>query len=150
MNWNVLKSTTEYKKAIRRTMEIFDAAAGSAEEKELDLLLVLVKDYEDRNYQLPDLDPIEVIKLKMAENGIKSKELEPVIGSRGHVSSVLSGRRELTLSMAQRLKNYFNLPAEIFMSGNGGVIQRKVKKSVIRRKGQVKTRKRPKRLKLPD
>ena len=144
MNWYVLKSAAEYKKAIRRTMEIFDATSGSVEEKELDLLLVLVKDYEDRHFVLPDLDPIEVIKLKMSENGIKSKDLEPVIGSKGHVSSVLSGRRELTLSMAQRLKNYFNLPADIFLSGDGGNIQGKVKKSAARRAGQVKTRKKPK------
>jgi HTH-type transcriptional regulator/antitoxin HigA len=132
MNWNVLKTTAEYKKAMKRTMEIFDAAPGSADEKELDLLLVLVKDYEDRHYVLPDLDPIEVIKLKMEENGIKSKDLEPLIGSRGHVSSVLSGRRELTLPMAQRLKNYFQLPAEVFMSQSGGATRKKVKKAFIK------------------
>jgi HTH-type transcriptional regulator / antitoxin HigA len=115
MIWFVLKTTADYQKAIRRTMEIFTAAPGSDEERELYLLLVLVKDYEDRRFILPDLDPIEVIKLKMTENGIKSKDLKQIIGSKGHVSSVLSGRRELTLTMAQKLKDYFQLPAEVFM-----------------------------------
>ncbi len=138
MNWNVLKTAAEYKKAIKRTMEIFDAVAGSVEEDELDLLLVLVKDYEDRHYTLPDLDPIEVIKLKMEENGIKSKDLEPLIGSRGHVSSVLSGRRELTLSMAQRLKNYFGLPAEVFMPNCVQSTRRKVQKAVVKQARPVK------------
>ena len=47
--------------------------------------------------------------------GLKAKDLEPFIGSKGHVSSILAGRRELTLKMAQKLKNYLQLPAEIFM-----------------------------------
>ena len=128
MRWNVLKTGSDYKKAVKRTMEIFDASPGSAEEKELELLLVLVKDYEDRHYVMPELDPIEVIKLKMEESGLKSKDLEPIIGSKGHVSSVLSGRRELTLPMAQRLRNYFQLPAEVFMPQGNGSVRQKAKK----------------------
>ncbi len=115
MNWKVLKTKAAYNKAIKRTMEIFHAEEGTPEGDELDLLLVLVKDYEDRHIVLPTLDPIEVIKLKMEERGLKAKDLEPLIGSKGHVSSILSGRRELTLKVAQKLRNYFQLPAELFM-----------------------------------
>ena len=64
---------------------------------------------------MPELDPLEVIKLKMEERGLKNKDLEPIIGSKGHVSSILSGRTEITLKMAQRLKDYFQLPAEVFL-----------------------------------
>ena len=115
MNWNVLKTEADYQKAITRTLAIFHAAEGAPEADELALLLVLVKDYEARHIHLPELSPIEVIKLKMAERGMKAKDLEPIIGTKGHVSSILSGRREITLKMAQRLKDYFQLPAEIFL-----------------------------------
>lgn len=115
MNWKVLKTEAQYKKAITRTMEIFQAAKGTPQSDELDLLLVLVKDYEDKHIHLPELDPIDAIKLKMEERGLKAKDLEPLIGTKGHVSSILSGRRELTLKMAQKLKNYFQLPSEVFM-----------------------------------
>ena len=73
------------------------------------------KDYDEKHYQLPDLDALEVIKYKMQEMGVKSKDLEPLIGSKGHVSAVLSGKREITLKMAQKLKNYFSIPAEVFL-----------------------------------
>lgn len=116
MDWKVLKTEEAYKKALRRTIEIFHADYGTPESDELDLLLVLVKDYEDKNIQLPEVNPIEVIKLKMQELGIKAKDLEPLIGSKGHVSSILSGRREITLKMAKKLKDYFKLPTEIFLS----------------------------------
>jgi len=115
MNWKVLKTEAAYRKAVKRTMDIFQAEERTPEADELALLLVLIKDYEDRHVKIPEVDPIEVIKLKMEERGIKAKDLEPIIGSKGHVSSILSGRREITLKMAQKLKDYFQLPAEIFL-----------------------------------
>ncbi len=114
MNWKVLKTEPEYQKAIARTLEIFHATEMTPEEDELALLLVLVKDYEDKHVHLPEINPIEAIKLKMEELGMKAKDLEPIVGSKGHVSSILSGRREITLRTAQKLKDYFHLPAEIF------------------------------------
>lgn len=115
MNWTVLKTEEDYNKASMRLMEIFKAEPHSPEGEELDLLIVLVKDYDDKHYQLPELDALEVIKYKMQEMGLKAKDLEPIIGSKGHVSAILSGKREITLKMAQKLKNYFRIPAEVFL-----------------------------------
>jgi len=116
MNWKVIKTETEYKKVLKRAMEIFHAEPGTPEDEELALLLVLIKDYEDRTIQMPEADILEVIKEKMKEQGLKNKDLEPLIGSKGHVSSILSGRREITLNMAKKLKDYFHLPAEMFLN----------------------------------
>ncbi len=112
----IIKTEVLHRKAVKRAMEIFQAKEGTAEADELSLLLVLIKDYEDKHIKIPDVNPIEVIKLKMAEQGLKSKDLEPIIGSKGHISSVLSGRREITLKTAKKLKDYFKLPAEIFFN----------------------------------
>ncbi|MFM2286369.1 MAG: hypothetical protein RLZZ543_1866 [Bacteroidota bacterium] len=117
MNWKALKTEEDYTRASHRLIEIFHAAPNTPEVDELDLLIILVKDYDDKHYQLPSLDALEVIKYKMKELGIKSKDLEPIIGSKGHVSAILSGKREITLKMAQKLKNYFSLPAEVFLHG---------------------------------
>ncbi|MEP6844833.1 MAG: helix-turn-helix domain-containing protein [Panacibacter sp.] len=114
MNWKVIRTEAQYQKAVKRMMKIFHTE-DTAEAEELALLLVLIKDYEDKHIHLPELDPVEVIKLKMEERGLKAKDLEHIIGSKGHISSVLSGRREITLKTAQKLKNYFQLPAEIFL-----------------------------------
>ena len=115
MNWKVLKTEEEYNVASMRLIEIFHAEPNTPEGDELDLLLVLVKDYDEKQYQLPELDALEVIKYKMQEMGLKAKDLEPIIGSKGHVSAILSGKREITLKMAQKLKNYFSIPAEVFL-----------------------------------
>ena len=115
MKWKVIKTEAAYQKAVKRSIAIFHATEGTPEADELALLLVLVKDYEDKHIHIPEVNPIEVIKLKMEERGLKAKDLESIIGSKGHVSSILSGRREITLKMAQRLKDFFHLPAEIFL-----------------------------------
>lgn len=115
MNWKVLKTEEDYNTASLRLMELFHAVPNTLEGDELELLLVLVKDYDDKHYELPKLDALEVIKYKMEEMGLKAKDLEPIIGSKGHVSAILSGKREITLKMAQKLKNYFSIPAEVFL-----------------------------------
>ena len=115
MNWKVLKTEEDYNNASIRMMEIFHAEPHTSQGDELDLLVVLIKDYDEKHYKLPELDALEVIKYKMKERGMKAKDLEPIIGSKGHVSAILSGKREITLKMAQKLKNYFSIPAEVFL-----------------------------------
>jgi HTH-type transcriptional regulator / antitoxin HigA len=115
MNWKVITTETEHQKACLRAMEIFHAEPNTPEDDELGILILLIKDFEDKHYPMPELDALEVIKIKMQEMGLKNKDLEPLIGTKGHVSAVLSGKREITLKMAQKLKNYFKIPAEVFL-----------------------------------
>jgi HTH-type transcriptional regulator/antitoxin HigA len=117
MNWKIIKTEQDYQKAAIRMMEIFEAAPNSKEFEELELLSLLIHDYDEKNYQLPELNILDVIKIKMEEMSLKSKDLEPIIGSKGHVSAILSGKRDITLKMAQKLKEFFNIPAELFLKG---------------------------------
>lgn len=114
--WKVLKTEPDYKVALKRTIELFHSDENTPEGEELDLLLLLVKDYEDRHYHIPDPDPIEVIKLKLEEKGLKQKDLEHIIGSKGYVSQVLSGKKELTLKMVKGLHRYLGISADILLA----------------------------------
>lgn len=60
------------------------------------------------------MDILEVIRHNMRETGLKNKDLEPCIGIKGHVSSVLSGKREITSKMAKKRKNHFGIPTDVF------------------------------------
>ena len=112
----ILKTEQEYKETLNRTIEIFHAEEGTPESDELDILLLLVKDYEDKHFSLPDPDPIDVVKMKLKEKGLKQKDLEHIIGSKSYVSSVLAGKKELTLKMVKGLHHFLGIPAEIFMA----------------------------------
>lgn len=115
MNWTILKTEDDYNNASERLMEIFHIEPNTPEYDELSLLILLIQDYDNRHFSLPQLDVLDIIKEKMKERGLKNKDLEPIIGSKGYVSSILSGKREITLKIAKRLRDYFNLPAELFL-----------------------------------
>ncbi len=115
MNWRILKTEEDYNRANMRLMELFNAESNTPEDDELGVLILLIKDYDERHYTLPEIDVLDVIKEKMQERGLKNKDLEPIIGSKAYVSSILSGRREITLKIAQKLKDFFQLPAELFL-----------------------------------
>ena len=109
MNWTILKTEEDYTEASERLMDIFHAVPNTAEHDELELLSLLIEDYDKKRYQLPRVDVGDIIKAKMQERGLKNKDLEPIIGSKSYVSSILSGERDITLRMAVKLRDFFNL-----------------------------------------
>jgi len=103
----------DYDKALHRIDEIFEAEPGTPEGDELYILLLLVKAYDDQHYALPNPDPIEAIKLRMEDLGLKDKDLIPIIGDKATVSKVLNRKRPLTLDMVRKLSEALTLPAEV-------------------------------------
>jgi HTH-type transcriptional regulator/antitoxin HigA len=61
-------------------------------------------------------DPIEAIKLKMEERGMRNKDLVGKVGSKGYVSALLNKRKPLTLELAKLFHREFSIPAEILLS----------------------------------
>lgn len=89
---------------------------GSAAGDKLEVALILVKAYEDRHYPIPMPDPIEAIKLKMEEKGIRNKDLAGKIGSPGYISSILNRRKPLTLAIARWMHKELGIPAQVLLS----------------------------------
>ena len=73
----------------------------SANGKKLEVALLLIKQYEEEHFSIPYPDPLETIKLQMSELGLKNKDLVGKFGSKGYISSLLSGRKPLTLELAK-------------------------------------------------
>ena len=65
MNWKIIKTESDHKRALKRAMEIFHAEPNTPEDDELEVLLLLIKDYEDRIVIVPEINVLEVIKDKM-------------------------------------------------------------------------------------
>ena len=115
-NWKILKTETDYRNALTRLDEVIDATMGTSEGDELELLALLIKDYEEKHYPARLPDPVNMIKLRMEEMGLKNKDLVDIIGSESHVSSVLSRKRQITLEMARKLSKRLNIRPSIFIN----------------------------------
>jgi HTH-type transcriptional regulator/antitoxin HigA len=105
-----------HQKALRRIEKLWDAEAGSREERELDALATLVDAYERRIFPIKALSPTDAIRARCEQLGWTRKDLEPLIGSRARVSEVLTGRRPLTLPMIRSIHRALGIPAEILIA----------------------------------
>jgi HTH-type transcriptional regulator/antitoxin HigA len=97
MNIKPIKSEADYKLALRRLEEVFDAPIGTSESDEADILGVLVDEYEKKHYPIEAPDPIEAIKIRMEELQLRQVDLVDVIGSKSRVSEIHNRKKNLPL-----------------------------------------------------
>ena len=114
-----IRTEEDHKRALARIDEIFDAEGGTLEGDELDVLVDLVMYYESKTVDIGLPDPISAIKFRMDQAGLTHRDLIPYIGSRSKVSEVLSGKRDLTLSMARALHQNLGIPADVLLQKPG-------------------------------
>jgi HTH-type transcriptional regulator / antitoxin HigA len=116
MNIKPIKSETDYRLALRRLEEIFDAPIGTPKGDKADILGLLVDEYEKKHYPIEAPDPIEAIKIRMAELQLKQVDLIEVIGSRSRVSEILNRKRKLTIEMIRNLTKRLNLSPDLLIA----------------------------------
>lgn len=105
----------DYEAALAEVGELMDAAPGTLEGARLDVLVTLVEAYEERHWRIDPPDPIDAIKVRMEQKNLRRRDLEPMIGSRGRVSEVLSRKRALTLPMIRRLAEGLGLDPAVLI-----------------------------------
>lgn len=137
MNIKIIKSQTDYDLAIKQLTHLMDInpLPGSAADNDLELLALVIRDYERKNSETIEVDPVSAIKFRMEQMGLSRKELTPYLGSISKVSEILSGKRNLSLSMIRKLHEGLEIPLE-------SLIVKKLppKKKLLRKKKPVKNR----------
>lgn len=115
MNIKLLHTEADYRRALHEVEALWDAADGSAAADRLEVLVLLVQDYEAKHYPVTDPDPIAFLEHVMDARELTRKDLEPFIGTRARVAEVLNRRRHLTLDMIRNLATGLKLPAEVLV-----------------------------------
>jgi len=117
MHLSPIRTEADYEKVLERIdvlMEL-EPEIGSREGDELEILALLVEKYEEQHWQIATPDPIEAIKYRMEEMGLKQKDLVPIIGSKSKVSEVLNRKIGLSLSMISNLSAQLHIPLEVLV-----------------------------------
>ena len=112
-----IKNEKQYEAAAERIYKLMQhkIKPGSKEGDELEILSLLVKDYEEKHYPIPPPDPIAAIKFRMEQMGITNTDLVKILGYRSRVSEIFSGKRKLSLEMIRTLHLRLKIPAEILI-----------------------------------
>ena len=115
MEHKVIKTEEGYKQALKRLEVIFDANSGTPEGDELDLLSLLIDNYEKIHSPIDLPDPIEAIKFRMEQMNYKQKDLADVIGFRSRVTEILGKKRKLSLDMIRKINKQMNISTEVLI-----------------------------------
>ncbi|MDP1764221.1 MAG: transcriptional regulator [Sediminibacterium sp.] len=110
--WFILENEADYEKASERFQQVKYAQKGSFDHKEKMLLAFLIDDYGKKHSTLPELDPIEFIKIRMEDFGYKAADLAKEYGDKGTVSKVLNYKQPLSLNMIRKFSKILQIPTE--------------------------------------
>jgi HTH-type transcriptional regulator / antitoxin HigA len=116
MDLKPIRTEADHKAALAEIDRLWNAQSGTAEGDLLEVLVVLVDAYERKHHPIALPDPLEAILFRLEQSGQTRKDLEPILGSRGRVSEVLSGARKLTLPMIRGLNRELQIPAEVLIA----------------------------------
>ncbi|ULQ52126.1 helix-turn-helix domain-containing protein [Flavihumibacter fluvii] len=118
MELKIIKTKKQYQEYLDWVDKQFNnhIKPNSSQGEKLQVALLLIKQYEDIHYPVPLPDPIEVIKLKMQDLGLKNKDLVGKVGSKGYVSALLNKRKPLTLELARLFHRELSIPADVLLS----------------------------------
>ena len=115
MKLKPIRTEKDYELALMRLEKIFDAKPGTKEGDDLEVLALIIEDYEDKNYPIDPPDPIEAIKFRMEQMNMNQSDLADIIGHKSRASEILNKKRKLTLSMIRKLNKELNIPTEVLV-----------------------------------
>ena len=112
-----IKTEEQYNEALAHVYELMqkDIKPDSAESDELEILSILIREFETEHYPIPTPNPIDAIKFRLDQMGLSEKELGEILGYRSRKSEILSGKRKLSLAMIRKLNEVLHIPAEVLI-----------------------------------
>ncbi len=112
MNIRPIKTEHDYTSTLSKIESLMDAKPNTPQIDELEVLTTLVEAYEEQHYKIESPDPIEAIKFRMEQEGLKQKDLITIVGSKSRVSEILNKKRKLTIEMIRNLHKQLHIPIE--------------------------------------
>ncbi|MGN6532590.1 MAG: helix-turn-helix domain-containing protein [Ginsengibacter sp.] len=112
-----IKNDEQYEEALGRIYTLMhkDVKESSKESDKLEILVILVKDYENEHFPIPKPNPIEAIRFRLEQMEMSEEELSEILGYRSRKSEILSGKRKLSLKMIRKLNDVLHIPAEVLI-----------------------------------
>jgi HTH-type transcriptional regulator/antitoxin HigA len=116
MNLKPVKNEHDYKSALKRVDVLWEALPKTDEGDELEILSVLIENYEKDKYRMSPPSPIEAIKFRMEQLGLKKTDLAAYLGGRNRSTEILGRKRNLSVRMMRSLHKNLKIPAESLLS----------------------------------
>jgi len=114
LKFTIIKSKEQYDNYCN-ILETLITQDSNKTQDEIELLTLLIEKWDSEHNTLNDSDPIEILKLLMAEHDIKSKDLVDILGlTKGTISKILNYNKGLSKDTIRKLSDYFKVSQETF------------------------------------
>jgi HTH-type transcriptional regulator / antitoxin HigA len=110
-----IRTEGDYEAALAEVERLWGAPSGTPDGDRLDVLATLIDAYESAQYPMDPPDPVDAIRFRMEQQGLRRKDLEGLIGTRTRVAEVLNRRRGLSINMIRRLHERLGISAEVLI-----------------------------------
>jgi len=111
-----IKTERDYRKALEEIEKKWEAKPNTPAGDRLEVLVTLVEAYEQKHHRIEPPDPIEAIKFRMDQLGLKPSDLAKILGCRSRASEILNKKRKLTVEMMRSLRKRLAIPAESLLA----------------------------------
>src|SRR5450830_283349 len=113
----IIKTEQQYFEYFEKVQDLINKLPdlGTEDSETLELLSVLIENYELQKYPVEPPDPIDAILFRMAEKGLRQTDLVPYFGTRSRVSEILARKRPLTVPMIRALSIGLGISAEVLI-----------------------------------
>jgi HTH-type transcriptional regulator/antitoxin HigA len=115
MNIKPIRTKKDYEQALDRLEVIFDSKKGTDKGDELEILSMLIENYENEKFPVGFPDPVEAIKFRMEQLGYNQTDLANVVGLKSRASEILNRKRKLSLEMIRQIHDRLNIPTEVLI-----------------------------------
>ena len=115
MNIKPIRTKKDYEQALARLEVIFDSKKRTDKGDELEILGMLVENYENEKFTIGFPDPVEAIKFRMEQLGYNQTDLANIVGLKSRASEILNRKRKLSLEMIRQIHDRLNIPTEVLI-----------------------------------
>jgi HTH-type transcriptional regulator / antitoxin HigA len=112
----IIATIEEHQRALSEVEELIAIANPTPEQDQILILLIaLIEKFEEENYVIDTASPHDVLRHLMEENNLRQADLVGILGSRGVISEVMNGKRQISKNQAKALAEFFHVDVGVFI-----------------------------------
>ena len=132
-----IRTLKEHETAVVQLEALWNAAEGTQDADALEVLSMLIEQFEEKHCAIEEPDPICAIEFRIEQAGCSRKALEPLFGNPKRISKILNKEIPLSLHMIRELERHFAIPTHLLVTE---YTLKKFKKPKKKRSSRTKVR----------
>lgn len=113
LKYKVIKSEDQYEKYCEILEKLVFGEEGEDHRDEIELLTLLIEDWEEKHRASPELDPVELVQSLMDDHGLNQTDLAEIAGvGKSYISEILNYKKKMSKKVIRNIAAHFKIRQE--------------------------------------